>query len=228
MPRPRRYGSKYTSKERVARPLRVYRGGAGAAMPSGATFAKRVKDIVLGLREDKSVCADTGPQSLTSGTWYTVKAFSIAQGDGSDNRDGDNVLGSWGKIRCAVVSPTDRVAFVRLMLVRWKGANGAFSAGALPADHIACVTPGMRAQYTVIRDVVIPLNPRTTGAAEESKVIFKELNFSDKNKKVYSSAGTTTAQEGQVYFCALHGSNFGGGTDDPEIDAQIEYHFKDM
>lgn len=186
-----------------------------------------IRRTVISTAEDKYSCVDTGPQSLTSGTWYTTAAFSTSQGDGSAARDGAVIMGNWGKIRMSLVSPTDRVAYVRVMLIRWKGANGAFGSSALPTDHLSCVTPGMRANFHVIRDMVIPMNPRTTGAAEDSAVKFRQIFFRDRNKKVYDGAATV-AEKGQVYFCVLHGSNFGSGTDDPEVDAQIEYHFKDV
>lgn len=218
MPRARRYGAKYSSKRRTykKRPRRSF------------SLKRIIKRTMLAHTEDKYSCIDTGPQSLVSGTWYTTQAFTISQGDGSAQRDGNVLMGNWGKIRMSIVSPTDRVAYLRVMLIRWKGANGAFSTSDLPADHLSCVTPMMRSNYTILRDMTIPLNPRTTGAAEDSSVKFKQLFFRDRNKKVYSGSGSTTCEKGQVYFCVLHGSNFGSGTDDPEIDAQIEYHFKDV
>lgn len=219
MPR-RRYGAKYRSKIRPRRSRRK----------PNLALKRVIRATTLAQSEDKMQCVDTGPQSLTSGTWYTTAAFSIAQGDDSASRDGNQIMGNYAKIRMALVSPTDRVAFVRIMVIRYKGTRGAFASSQLPADHLACVTPTMRAKYTVVRDFVIALNPRTTGAAEDSRVMFKKLFIRDRNKKVYddASGAAQDAQKGQLFFCVLHGSNFGSGTDDPEVDAQIEYHWKDI
>lgn len=217
MPRARRYGSKYASKRRF---------GAKRAKPK-FSLKRIIKRTMLATTEDKYSCVDTGPQSLTSGTWYTTKAFSIPQGDSSSARDGNAIMGNYGKIRMSLVSPTDRVAYVRVLLIRWKGANGAFNTADLPTDHLACITPSMRNNYSIIRDMVITMNPRTTGAAEDSRVMFRKIFFRDRNKKLFDGT-TLSAEKGQVYFCVLHGSNFGSGTDDPEVDAQIEYHFKDV
>lgn len=218
MPRQRRYGAKFSSKRRA--PV--------ARRKANLSLKRTIKRVVLNTAEDKIVCTDTTPQSLTSGTWYSTPCFQIGQGDDVSQRDGGVIMGNYGKIRMAIVSPTDRVAFLRLMLIRWKGTKGAFSTGVLPSDHLDCVLPHMRAHYTVLRDEVIALNPRTTGVAEDSRVIFKQMFFRDKNKKVYDASTVTTAEKGQVYLCALHGSAFAGGTDDCEIDAKIEYHFKDV
>ena len=220
MPRPRRYGAKYASKRR----------GKSARRKPSFSLKRIIKRTIMATTEDKYSCIDTGPQSLTSGTWYTTQAFTTSQGDTSGTRDGDTIMGNWGKIRMSLVSPTDRVAYVRIMLIRWKGSHGAFSTTNLPADHLACITPAMRANFTILRDFVVTMNPRTTGTSEDSRVMFKKLFFMDRNKKVYGNigGGGTVAEKGQVYFCVLHGSNFAGGTDDPEVDAQIEYHFKDV
>lgn len=195
---------------------------------TSTSFRKAVRKVVLGAAEDKMVCTDTTPQSLVSGTWYSTPCFQIGQGDDTDGRDGNVIVGNYGNIRMALVSSVDRVAFMRIMLVRWKGTKGAFSTANLPNHHLACVTPQMRTHYQVLRDEVIALNPRTTGAAEDSRVIFKKWSFKDRTKKYYDVSNVTTAERGQVYLCALHGSNFGGGTDNPEFDARIEYHFKDV
>lgn len=195
-----------------------------------ASLKRVIKSVVLKTAEDKVQCTDTGPQSLAPGTWYSTPMFNIAQGDDSASRDGNKIMGNYGKIRMAVVSPTDRVAFLRVMIVRYKGTRGAFATSMLPTDHIACVTPTMRAKYTIVRDEIVALNPRTTGAAEDSRVLFKKWFIKDRNLKVYddASGAAQDAQKGQLYLCVLHGSNFGSGTDDPEIDAQIEYHWKDV
>lgn len=206
------------SKKRAQKPRRK----------ANLSLKRTIKRVVLATSEDKSVCTDTGPQSLTSGTWYSTPCFQIGQSDDTTGRDGNIIMGNYGKIRMAMISPTDRVAFVRLMLIRWKGTKGGFSTANLPTDHLDCVTPQMRAHYTVMRDQVIALNPRTTGSTEDSRVQFKKLFFRDRNKKVYDVSNVTTCEKGQVYLCALHGSNFSGGTDDPEIDAKVEYHFKDV
>lgn len=234
MPRGKYYGSKYASKQRPLWSLRRSRtvpaaSGAGAAAPRTASgLRKYVKDIINDVKEDKVVCSDSGPQSLSSGTWFAMPAFQIGQGDTSINRDGNLVQGNYCKVRMSLVSPTDRVAYVRVMVVRHKATKAAWTTSELPADHLSCVTSSMRSHFSVIKDFVVPMNPRTTGASEDSRILFKELYFSDKTIKRFDTSATTTAEQGQVYICVLHGSNFSGGTDDPEVDMQAEYHFKEV
>lgn len=187
-----------------------------------------IKRKLLNDKEKRVICRTHGPQSLGAGTWYIDRMFDIAQGDGPTNRDGLQCKGLYANVRMSLTSPTDRVSYVRIMIIRWKDtADSAPDDANMPADHLSCVSAVQRNKYAVLYDKVFALNPRTTGTAEDSSVMFRKIHVKDKTLKKYVTAAAELAHSGQLFFCALQGSNYSGGTDDPEVHAETEFVFVD-
>lgn len=189
------------------------------------TLNSKIRRVIKQQKETKTHCLDLTPTSLVSGTWATFSPDNIPQGDGAGNRDGSQVQAKNLMVRFGLTSPTDRICLVRIMLIKWKNTYSVLSNSDLPTDAYSCIDSEMRAKYSVLSDRVYALNPRTTGAAEDSRVSFHILYKKLNHVLEFDTSATAKPKKGGIYLCVLHGTNYGSGTDDPEIDGECQYNF---
>lgn len=197
---------------------------------SGPRVSKSVKKYVSKrLKTDGEVhrqCLSLGNTALAVGTWQFLQCVQIAQGDQDDHRSGLEVDGIGFRIRLPLISPVDRIARVRIMVVKSK--IGLLVNGDMPASDHDCITPQMRAKYSVAYDRAFQLRPRSTGAGQDGNI--KMLNLYVPDKRRLHFTGTTladTRDDNQVYVCAFVSSYVGTGTGTASWEVDCNHFFRE-
>lgn len=197
---------------------------------SGPRVSKSVKKYVSKrLKTDGEIhrqCLSVANTSLVVGTWQFLQCVQIAQGDQDDHRMGLEVDGIGFRIRLPLISPTDRIARVRVMVVKSK--IGVLANGDMPTSDSECITPQMRSKYSVSYDRAFQLRPRTTGAGEDRNMKMLNLYIPDKRRLHFTGTGLgDTRDDNQVYVCVFTSSYVGSGVGLAQWECDANHFFRE-
>lgn len=199
------------------------------------TVARIAKKVVYRNREPKQVCTALTSTALTE-NWSAYGTGTplngVAQGDGTGQRDGNQIYSRGLYMKMQLSLAADRPQAVRLMLVEKKEDFVSASPytdmpGTNVRPMIGCVTPEMKAKYRVLWDTVINPAPRLDDGTTLFRHVYVNKFFKLNKKLTFHGSGTGDLEDGRLILFAVT-DNLSGGTDHIDLAYEAIHYFKEL